>query len=100
MEDLHVVRDHVMTTNTKVEMSQRRLLRQHQHEKDPDLEMMINNVRDQDLEMILGDWRDPGQETMIMIMSIDVQYILVDYDPSTHLDIRGQLMRRKAHLQR
>ena len=100
VEDLHVARDHVMTTTTKVEMYRRQRLRQYQLEKDPDLEMTINNVRDPDLEMILGDWRDPGQETMIMIMSIGVQYILVDYDPSTHLAIRGQLMRRKAHLQR
>ena len=94
MDDFHVVRDHEMRTR----MTMRMCLRQDQLVRDPDLEMMTNNAKDRDLETILGDKIDLGQETMIMIMSIDAQYILVDYDPSTRLATKGQHMRRRVHL--
>ena len=93
MDDFHVVRDHVMMMKMKVLMCRRQV----QLVRDPDLEMTTNNVKDRDLEMILVDKIDLGQETMIMIMLIGAQYILVDYDPSTLLAIKGQHMRRKAH---
>ena len=96
MDDFHVVRDHVMMMKMKVLMYRR----QDQLVRDLDLEMMTNNAKDRDLETTLGDKIDLGQETMTMIMSIDAQYILVDFDPSTHLATKGQHMRRKAHLQR
>ena len=64
MDDFHVALDHEMRTK----MMMRMCLRQDQLVRDPDLEMMTNNVRDQDLETILGDRIDLGQETMIMIM--------------------------------
>ena len=99
MNDLHVVRGHVTMMTAKMTTYRRQKLRQDQFERDLDLEMTINNARDQDLETILGDKIDLGQETMIMIMSIDAQCILVDFDPSTRLATKGQHMRRKAHLQ-
>ena len=77
-------------------MTMRMCLRQDHLVRDPDLEMMTNSVRDRDLETILGDRIDLGQETMIMIMQTDAQYILVDYDPSTHLATKGQRMRRRV----
>ena len=93
MDDFHVVRDHEMRTRMMMRMCRR----QDQLVRDPDLEMMTNNAKDRDLETILGDKIDLGQETMIMIMSIDAQYILVDFDPSTRLATKGQHMRRKVH---
>ena len=98
MEDLHVVRGHVTMMTAKTTMCRRQKLRQDQLVRDPDLEMMINDVRDPDLETILRGQTDQGLE--MMIMAIDAQYILVDYDPSTHLATKGQLMLRKVHLQR
>ena len=95
MDDFHVARDHEM----RRKMMMRMCRRQDQLVRDPDLEMMTNNVKDRDLETILGDKIDPGQETMIMIMWTDAQYILMDYDPSTHLVIRDQHMRKRAHRQ-
>ena len=93
MDDFHVVQDHVMMMKMKVLMYRR----QDQLVRDPDPEMKTNNVKDRDLEMILVDKIDLGQETMIMIMWIGAQYILVDYDPSTLLAIKGQHMRRRVH---
>ena len=95
MDDFHVALDHEM----KMKMTMRMYQRQDQLVRDPDLEMMTNNVKDPDLEMILGDKIDLDQETMIMIMWIGAQYILVDYDPSTLLAIKGQHTRRRVHLQ-
>ena len=95
MEDFHVVPDHEMRTRMMMRMCRR----QDQLVRDPDLEMMTNNVKDRDLETILGDKTDPDQETMIMIIWTDAQYILMDYDPSTHLAIKGQHTRRRVRHQ-
>ena len=93
MDDFHVALDREM----EMKMMMRMCRRQDQLVRDLDLEMMTNNVKDRDLETILVDKIDLGQETMIMIMSIGAQYILVDYDPSTLLAIKGQRTRRKVH---
>ena len=85
----------MMTAKTTMYRRQKR--RQDQLVRDPDLEMMTNNVKDPDLEMILGDKIDLDQETMIMIMWIGAQFILVDYDPSTLLAIKGQRTQRRVH---
>ena len=97
LEDLHVVLDHgAMTTVTT--MVYQGLLRHGHLVRDLDHEMTINGERDPDLETILRDVKGLGQEMMTML--IGVPFILVDYDPNTHLAINGQHMRKRVHLQK
>ena len=87
-EDLRVVRGHVTMMTMKMSKCSVR---------DQDLEIIVNSEKDPDLETILRDQSDQGQEMMIRL--IDVRFIQLDYDPNMRLATRGQLMRRRVHLQ-